>query len=112
MWPFNKKREKQGTHIVEKSAGASPFNKTDFVQEWINQDEYYRIGYDKTSKQKVIAVTITWICWYEIYFNLTYEEFDWHRTQVERLNDLAQRLAVDKGHNYYKNRLLLYEGPT
>lgn len=110
MWPFKKKRQIRGSLIEEKS-DALHFKKADFAQEWINQDEYYRIGYDKSTRQKVIAVTITWICWYEIYFKLSNEEFEWHATQVERLNDLAQRLAIDKGHEYYKDRLLLYEGP-
>jgi hypothetical protein len=88
------------------------FNKSDFIQEWINRDEYYRIGYDKSSKQNIIAITITWICWYEIFFKLTNEEFEWHKTQIEKLNDLAHRMAVDKGNMFYKDRLLLFEGPT
>lgn len=88
------------------------FNKNNFVQEWINQDKYYRIGYDKLSNQKIIITTITWICWYEIYFKLTDEEFEWHKTQIEKLNDLAQRMAMDNGNKFYKERLLLYEDPT
>lgn len=88
------------------------FNKANFKQTWVNQDEMYMVGFDKRTKEKVIVVTISWIAWYDIYFRITEQEYGWHTTNLEDLNDLASRMAVDKGNNFYKDRLLLSEGPT
>jgi len=87
------------------------FDKTNFVQEFINENEYYALGYDKSDNKKVLAVTITWVAWYEVYFELTEDEYEWHKTNLSSLNDLAQRMAIDKGVKIYKDRLLLNEGP-
>ena len=86
------------------------FDKSDFIQTWINQNEYYRVGYNKSTKDKIIVVTITWIAWYDIYFKLTDEEYEWHKNNISALTDLAQRMAIDKGENFYKDKLLLNEG--
>lgn len=87
------------------------FNKTDFVKIWDKPDEFYMIGFNKLTNEKIIAVTISWIGLYEIYFKLTDEEYEWHKSNITALNDLAQRMAVDKGAKFYRDRLLLNEGP-
>ena len=87
------------------------FDKKNFVQTWVNRDQYYVVGYDKSNNKKVLAVTVTWIAWYEIYFRITEEEYEWHKSDLSALNDLAQRMSIDKGIKYYKDRLLSNEGP-
>jgi len=90
----------------------SEFEKKHFKKKWVNSDALYMIGYNRRTKEKIIVVTIPWIAWYDVYFKLTEEEYEWHRTDLESLNDLAERLKVDKGCNFYKDRLLRNEGPT
>ena len=88
------------------------FNKNNFVKTWANQDQYYTIGYDKSNNNKVIEITICYVAWYDIYFELTEEEYEWHKSDLYALNDLAQRMAADKGAKFYQDRLLLSDGPS
>ena len=90
----------------------SSFEKANFQEQWVNKDEMYTVGYDSISGQKIIAITISWMGWYDIYFRLTDDEFEWHKSDPDALNDLASRMAVDKGKKFYSDRLLLNEGPV
>lgn len=85
------------------------FDKKNFVTEWVNKDEYYVVGFDSSNNKKVLAVTITSTAWYQIYFELTDEEYNWRNSNIHALNDLAKRMASDKGNKFYSGRLLLNE---
>lgn len=75
------------------------------LKELFVSPNYYRVGIDETGNG-VIAVTITAVAWYEIYFRLTDDELASVKTDPRALDDLAKRLAVDKGKRLYADRLL------
>jgi len=68
--------------------------------------KYYVVGVGEETGAGVIAVTITSVAWREIYFRLTDEELASARADVHALDDLAERLAVDKGQRFDVDRLL------
>ena len=46
----------------------------DMVTEKVNSKKLYSIGYNCKLKKYVLADVITWIAWYERYFEITEEE--------------------------------------
>ena len=62
---------------------------------------------DKADGKRVLVVTIPWIGWYDIYFELTEEEYGWVKEAPSALAALAEKMATDKGSVFFKKRLLL-----
>lgn len=58
--------------------------------EKINHEKYYSIGYNSKLKKYMLADVITWIAWYERYFEITEEEYNMFGT--EELDELAESL--------------------
>lgn len=58
--------------------------------EKVNSKKYYSIGYNSKLNKYVLADVITWITWYERYFEITEEEYNMFGT--EKLDDLAESL--------------------
>ena len=83
----------------------------DFVAVWTNENEYYRVGVDRKTGDKVIEIVITSIGWYSVFFKLTQEEFSWYQTNVDNLNDLARQFASDQGREFFADRLIFTEKP-
>jgi hypothetical protein len=54
----------------------------------------------------VIEVTITGTAWSDYYFRLTPEEFESFQQDAGALDDLADRMAYDKGSQFYADRLI------
>jgi hypothetical protein len=71
-----------------------------------DDDRYYAVGVDEDTGAPVIIVTITSMAWRDIPFRLTEEEMDDFRRDPHALDDLAERLAQDKGAKFYTDRLL------
>ncbi len=71
-----------------------------------NQENYYAVGFDDDTQQLVLEVVITWIAWYNRYFALTREEFDWFTSDRQRLDDLAAACAGVNGIANHRERFL------
>lgn len=56
----------------------------------VRSEKYYSIGYNSKIKKYVLADVITWIAWYERYFEITEEEYNMFGT--EKLDKLAESL--------------------
>jgi len=75
-------------------------------KELYRSDKYYSVGVDDDTGDPVIEVTITGIAWTDYYFRLTPEEFDRFKSDHASLDDLADRMAYDKGAKYFTDRLI------
>ena len=82
-----------------------------FKQLYINRDHYYSVGIDEDTGDHMLAVVITWVAWYSIYFRLTHEEVILFRENSEALTELSYEMASEKGEWKFKDRLVLNEGP-
>ncbi len=77
-----------------------------FRELYKNDDLMFRVGRDDDTGRGIIVVTIPSVGWYDLYFSLTEEEMEEIASNVHALDDLAQRLAIDKGRKFYADRLL------
>ena len=64
------------------------------TKEKVNSKEYYRIFYSTKQSCFVLACMITDIAWYENYFSLTKEEYDYFISDTEHLNRIAESCFV------------------
>lgn len=60
------------------------------VDEKVNGDKYYLVGYCPKLDKYVLACVVTWIAWYNRYYELTKEEYDSFGS--ENLDKLAENL--------------------
>ena len=44
--------------------------------EKINWDKYYSVGYSPELDKYVLACAVTWVAWYNRYYEITEEEYD------------------------------------
>lgn len=69
-------------------------------------DRYYMVGRERETGLPVLVVTVTAIAWRDYHFRITEEELQQALTDPKALDDLAERLAQDKGAVLYTDRLL------
>ena len=62
----------------------------DMDTEKVNSKKLYSIGYNSKLNKYVLADVITWIAWYERYFEITEEEYNMFGT--EKLDEIAENL--------------------
>lgn len=74
---------------------------------FVNREKYYSVAIDEDTGQPLIIVTVTSIAWRDYTFRLTHEEFESFKKDQSSLDDLAERLALDKGQKYYADRLIV-----
>lgn len=87
-------------------------SQSDITCERLDQENYYYIGTNKITGEKILSVTITWIVWYEIIFKISNTEYNLWDTDKNALNELAKQMFYDKGLNKFKDRILYNGGPT
>lgn len=58
--------------------------------EKVNSKKLYSIGYNSKLKKYVLAEVVTWIAWYERYYEITEEEYNMFGT--EELDNLVESL--------------------
>jgi len=61
----------------------------DLILEKVRREKYYSVGYDKENDRYVLSVVITWISWYNRYYLLSKEEYEWFETDISKLDLLA-----------------------
>ena len=57
----------------------------------VRNEKLYSVGYDEKSKQYIMEIVITWIAWYNRYYLISKEEYQWFETFIEKLDTLADR---------------------
>ena len=58
--------------------------------EKVNRDKYYSIGYSTELDKYVLACVVTWIAWYNRYYEISEEEYDSFGSA--KLDELADTL--------------------
>lgn len=75
----------------------------------INKDKYYKVGYSPYLKQYIMAITITWIAWYDRYYSISEDEYKWFDNDIDKLNHLADELYYS---GVYHPRFIFSERST
>ena len=58
----------------------------------VDKDRYYTIGYCPYLKRYILAITITWVAWYERYYSISEDEYKWFDSDIDKLNYLVDEL--------------------
>jgi hypothetical protein len=61
-----------------------------FKSVFINTDKLYSVGIDEETGKYGMAVVVTWIASYTRYFELTRQEYELHKNDIKKLNDIAE----------------------
>ncbi len=61
--------------------------------EKINREKYYSVGYSSELKKYILVDVVTWIAWYNRYFEITEDEYDSFGTEV--LDNIADLFHKD-----------------
>ena len=57
--------------------------------ERVRFEKYYSVGYNSKIKKYLLAVVITWIAWYEQYFEIS--EYEYEMFGSDELDSIAER---------------------
>ncbi len=60
-------------------------------KEKVRQEHYYSVGYSKGLQKYVMKICITYICWYNDYYEITEEEYN--KFGTKELDDLSLSLV-------------------
>ena len=58
--------------------------------EKVRNQKYYFVGYDEENNRYLLGVVITWVAWYNRYYLISKEEYEWFDTQIDQLDQLAE----------------------
>lgn len=58
--------------------------------EKVRNQKFYFVGYEEETRRYVLGIVITWVSWYNRYYEITEEEYRWFDTDVEKLDSLAE----------------------
>ena len=61
--------------------------------EKVNRDKYYSVGYSSELKKYILVDVVTWIAWYNRYFEITEDEYNSFGSAA--LDDIADLLHKD-----------------
>ena len=64
------------------------------VSEKINQQHYFSVGYDPISENYILVQVITYMGYYNRYFKISKEEYDWFEYDINKLIVLNQECYV------------------
>ncbi len=60
--------------------------------EKINRDKYYSVGYSPKLKKYILVDVVTWVAWYNRYFEITEDEYDSFGTaELDNIADLLHK---------------------
>lgn len=79
------------------------------TDEKVDTQQLFSVGYDKISNHYILSVVITYIAWYNQYFIITKEEYDWFGKDHGRLTAFVQE-CFDK--NIHHPRFFFSELPA
>lgn len=59
-------------------------------KEKVRREKLYVVGYEETEKCYMLAIVITWISWYNRYYLISEEEYNWFDSDITKLDQLAE----------------------
>lgn len=63
-------------------------------REKVRSSKYYSIGYSPSLKKYILSSVVTWIAWYNRYFEITQEEYNFSETNVDLLDEIAHQCQL------------------
>lgn len=58
--------------------------------EKVRNKKLYCVGYDEEHNRYILEIVITWMAWYNRYYLISKEEYEWFDTDIEKLDSLAE----------------------
>lgn len=55
--------------------------------------KYYCIGYSKTLQKHILSSVVKWIAWYNRYFEISEEEYNYSVDKIELLDEIARECS-------------------
>lgn len=59
-------------------------------KEKVRTTKYYSIGFSPYLKKYVLSVVVTWVAWYNRYYEISEEEYLYSKNDIEQLDMLAK----------------------
>lgn len=77
------------------------------INEKINTEQLFTVGYDEISRQYMMAAVVPYISWYNQYYIITEEEYNWFETDSESLVKLKQECFNNiKNERFYYSEMI------
>ena len=64
--------------------------------------KYYCIGYSKTLQKYILSSVVKWIAWYNRYFEISEEEYNYSKDKLELLDGRGKWAWADRGTNSFE----------
>jgi hypothetical protein len=58
--------------------------------EKVRAEKHYTIGYDKKNDRYILSVIVPWVAWFNRYYLISKQEYDFYETDLEKLDLLAE----------------------
>lgn len=59
-------------------------------KEKVRKEMFYFVGFEEANQRYVLAVVITWVSWYQRYYSISEEEYNWFDSNITKLDQLAE----------------------
>ncbi|MBP3458643.1 MAG: ABC transporter ATP-binding protein [Lachnospiraceae bacterium] len=59
------------------------------MEERTRREKMYSIGYSPSLEKYILSCVVCWIAWYNRYFEISKEEYDLYKTDIEQLDRIA-----------------------
>ncbi len=74
--------------------------------EKVNKDKYYSVGYSLELKKYILVDVVTWIAWYNRYFEITEDEYDLFGTaELDNIVDLLHKEGNSSGRFLFSDKI-------
>ncbi len=74
--------------------------------EKVNKEKYYSVGYSVELKKYILVDVVTWIAWYNRYFEITEDEYNSFGTiELDNIADLLHKEGNNSGRFLFSDKI-------
>lgn len=74
--------------------------------EKVNKEKYYSVGYSVELKKYILVDVVTWIAWYNRYFEITEDEYNSFGTiELDNIADLLHKAGNNSGRFLFSDKI-------
>lgn len=74
--------------------------------EKVNKEKYYSVGYSLELKKYILVDVVTWIAWYNRYFEITEDEYNSFGTiELDNIADLLHKEGNNSGRFLFSDKI-------
>ena len=71
----------------------------DLKYEKVRTEKLYAVGYDETNHRYLLIIVVPEVVWYNRYYFISKEEYDWFESKIENLDLLAKECYESEIYN-------------